>query len=417
VKPLEIPIRSRALLALFLVFGCVEPFTPRVGVPTLDDAGQDGFVAVSAGLEHTCALTADGFAYCWGSNEFGQLGVPLDTSRCQRDDRLIDCQRQPRAVTGSLRFQRISAGARHTCALALDSRIYCWGDNLRGALGDPTVRQSFVPGTIASSALFMDVAAGGLHSCGLRTDGAILCWGANEFLQLGTSGVGSGSAIPVATATLLRFASVSAGEQRTCARTADGASYCWGAMWVRSLAGEEFLRAQGTPDRVQPPDAFQFLSAGANTTCGITPNFTAFCWEANPAGGIGDGTTIGSADPVAVRSGRALVDISTGLLHTCAVADSGHAYCWGAGDLGQLGVSSATLSTRCDGALVPCTRLPVRASGWRVYGRISAGGNHTCALTLAGNVYCWGAGAMGQRGDGRSTLGEWSPVKTRSPSM
>lgn len=404
-------------VGLVVLASCADPFVPRTGIATQDDPGSGDFVAVSAGREHTCALTADGAAWCWGSNEFGQLGVPADTTTCPRGDRRVGCQRRPRAVSGGLSFQKIAAGRDHTCALTSDGRAFCWGDNLFGALGDPTVRQSFAPVQIVGTAAFSDVAAGSEHSCALRGDGVAFCWGSNEIAQLGSANIGTGSAVPATVPTGLRFVSIAAGDRRTCARVADGATYCWGGLWAGRQGAREVFRPQVNPVRVQPPAAFHFLATGTNAICGITPDFLAFCWDANPAGGIGDGTTNGSQDPVAVRAGRNFVAIASGGMHTCAIGISGEAYCWGLGDLGQLGVPPAFVTGRCTPDDLACERLPARVSGWRVYSQITAGADHTCGLTLTGNIYCWGAGNVGQRGDGRTSSGEWSPIRTLPPQL
>src|SRR5213075_2666578 len=153
---------SRALIVLAALAsaGCVDAVVPNAGVPTLDDAVADDFIAVSAGSQHTCALIRDGAAYCWGSNEAAQLGVVADTV-CPRDDRPIPCEMTPVAVSGGLKFRQISAGGLHTCALTLDGHVYCWGDNLHGELGDPAVRASVAPIPIVSNDLFTAVASGG----------------------------------------------------------------------------------------------------------------------------------------------------------------------------------------------------------------------------------------------------------------
>ncbi len=394
-----------------VAIGCEQPFIPRGGIPTLDDPVTDRFASVSAGLEHTCALTVDGEAWCWGSNEFGQLGTASDAAPCLRRDREIPCRRAPDRVSTAGKFVEISAGGRHTCATAESGVVYCWGDNLRGALGDPGVRQASAPIRVQSTEAFIDVVAGGNHSCAMRTDGAIFCWGANDDGQLGLATVGNGVTVPTQIQTTQRFASMAAGARRTCARTADGTTFCWGATWVSRQAGVEVTRPQGSPFRTLQAPAFLTLGVGSFTTCGIDVDQHAFCWEANPTGALGDGSTTGSNAPKQVMTAERFVAITAGELQTCAIADSGMAFCWGADDLGQLGVSPALLFARCSSPPIPCSRVPTRVSGWRVFSQLSAGqGGHVCGITLSRSIYCWGQGSMGQRGDGR-TSNEWSPTR------
>ena len=401
-----------AVLCGVLAVACSEPFVPRAGVPTLDDATTDSFTALSAGKEHTCALISTGSAYCWGSNEGGQLGVAESDNRCRRDDRLIPCEPLPVAVSGGMAFQKIAAGALHSCGLTADGGVYCWGDNLRGQLGDPGVRASFTPVRAMSNDRFTQVAAGGLHTCALRTDGAVLCWGANDDGQLGLSTVGNGSAVPATISTAQRFTMVVAGPRRTCASTADGAAYCWGAIWVSRTNGVDITRPEGTPTRVQQAPAIRALAVGAGTTCAISSDNDGFCWEANASGTLGDGSTTPSVGPVAISTSLDFVDVSVGASHSCAIATDARAYCWGSDNVGQLGRPPGLLNHQCV-SLVICSVVPVPVAGWRLFRSLSAGqGNHTCALTLGGSIYCWGAGGMGQRGD-RRLSNEWAPVRVR----
>jgi alpha-tubulin suppressor-like RCC1 family protein len=175
------------------------------------------------------------------------------------------------------------------------------------------------------------------------------------------------------------------------------------------------FRAQATPQRVASP-LFQSLAVGSSTTCGISLEGDAYCWEANVLGTIGDSTAAGSLAPRAVKGEARFVSISAGGSQTCGVADTGFGYCWGDDSFGQLGVSPVLVHSRCGPQPVPCSTSPRRVTGWRVFSQITAGqGTHACGLTLKANIYCWGSGGLGQRGDGRSSFGEWSPVKTRSP--
>ena len=414
-------MRKPSLSIVLWVFaaGCVyDPVVPRAGVPTLDESGSDGFTAVSAGLQHTCGLANGGQAYCWGSNEYGQLGAPADTT-CPREELSIPCRLRPLLVTGGLAFQKISAGGRITCGLTLAGTIHCWGDNLHGSLGEPSLRSSETPVAIAASGIFTDVAAGGEHACGLRSDGVAFCWGLNDFGQIGSQTSGSSEGVPVAVTTTLRFVAISAGARRTCARQSDGATFCWGATWVITVNDKDTMRGQAAPLRVQSASATNFLTVapGTNTTCGITVESRAFCWESSPAGGIGDGSAVGSQTPRAVSGDHRFVAISSGGLHTCGVTDAAAVLCWGGGARGQLGISSALLSARCGPTRQTCSTVPIPVSGYRRYSQVSVGqGDHSCGLTLGGNIFCWGAARMGQRGDGRSLSGDWSPVRTLPPA-
>lgn len=400
-------------IAACVATACLPEATrPRGGIPTLDDPGPGPFVSVSAGREHACALTADGTAYCWGSNEFDQLGAVETSETCTRVDREIACRRLAVPVNTTLRFRKIAAGGVHTCALGVDDRIHCWGDNLRGALGDPSLRSTATPAAIATTSLFLDVAAGEQHSCAVRLDGVAVCWGLNDW---GQTGVGSSTSTVPAPAGIggnTRYAAITASGERTCGRSLDGSAFCWGRSWAGIGGTTDGARPQSTPQRVQGTLLFKSLEAGANTTCGITVDDLPYCWEANFFGTIGDGSVTPSQEPQRVGGGRVFLSVRSGTVQTCGIDESGHAFCWGAGGRGELGTSPLLLHTRCGESRAPCARTPVRVSGWRQFSAIATGqGNHSCALSFLGNVYCWGAGDMGQRGDGRASFAEWSPVK------
>lgn len=105
------------------------------------------FTALSAGWWHTCGLGEDGSAFCWGSNVFGQLGgTPAEPEVCAAAD---PCATAPVTVAGGRRFVAVGAGGAHTCALAADGRAYCWGDNSLGQLGDGNMAGSSRPVPVA----------------------------------------------------------------------------------------------------------------------------------------------------------------------------------------------------------------------------------------------------------------------------
>jgi alpha-tubulin suppressor-like RCC1 family protein len=92
------------------------------------------FVSLAVGSFHACALTGTGDAYCWGNNQFGQVG---DGTTVNKND--------PTLVSGGLKFTSISAGVAHTCGITTDGAVACWGLNLAGELGDKTTVTQNVP--------------------------------------------------------------------------------------------------------------------------------------------------------------------------------------------------------------------------------------------------------------------------------
>jgi len=136
---------------------------------------------------HNCALTRDGQAYCWGQNGNGQLGTGAEGV----------FSTVPVPVAGGLTFTTISAGGNHTCAVATTGGTYCWGVNQFGELGDGTNANRPSPTLVSGGLGFESVSAGGLHTCGrTKVLGIVYCWGANGQGQLGNATT-TNSSVPV----------------------------------------------------------------------------------------------------------------------------------------------------------------------------------------------------------------------------
>jgi alpha-tubulin suppressor-like RCC1 family protein len=400
--------RRLAGVILLALVGCASGDTSGLPtVPTLDERGADGFASVTAGRDHTCALTTNGRAYCWGSDVYGQLGHPPSAS-CDSAG-TIPCSLVAEPVATDVRFQSLSAGATHTCGVALDGAAYCWGNDSTGALG--TVGGPAPgPALVAGGHVFSQITAGYTHTCALATDGTAYCWGANSRGQLGTGDTVS-RAIQAPVADNERFTQLSAGQERTCGRTQSGRVLCWGAIWLYRSGGLEYTRAQNVPSEVPGAPSLTGLTVGSFTTCGLVSK-TAYCWEANAHGEMGNGTTDGSTTPVAVSGDLAFVQLSAGIIQTCGVATDGAAYCWGNDSFGQLGVSPGVLSARCAVQNLPCALTPVRVIGWRRFRSVSTGfGNHSCGVTVDTNIYCWGLAQSGQLGYGSRVGATSQPLR------
>jgi alpha-tubulin suppressor-like RCC1 family protein len=353
------------------------------------------YTAVVTGGAHSCALTENGSAYCWGRGESGQLGVSPPSTSCVLDDgNSWACSLVPVAVSGGRAFESLTGGGSHTCALTEDGSAYCWGSNDRGQLGDGSSEPHNTPTPVAGGSSFASIDAGESHTCALTNGGVAHCWGANDRGQLG-DGSTTDRLTPVVVAGAHSFESITAGGfgiGQTCGIVSGGAAYCWGDNERGQLgSGTADLGSHATPAKVSGTLSFDRLSTGLGRhTCGITAAGAGYCWGENSFGALGDGTQADSVTPVAVHGALDFVQIVAGgyIGHTCGRSNDGTAYCWGDNEVGAVG--DGTTTDRLEPAAV--------ASGLS-FTSIDAGYRHTCGVASTGIVYCWGRGAAGQLGN------------------
>ena len=391
------PALAATLVATVAVLGCrEEPVAPNAPgtEPALATAvAVPVFLQVSAGDAHSCGVTADNRAFCWGQNEAGQLG-----------NNNPDGSSVPIAVTGGLHFLQVSAGVSYRCGVATDNRAYCWGRNTFGVLGNGSMQQSFQPVAVAGGHRFRQVSAGYFHTCGVTTTDTAFCWGNNRYGQLGDSSEFNRRLRPVPVAGGLRFRSVSAGgisdRGHTCGVTLGNRGYCWGYGSDGQIGdGKTFQRRR--PRAVAGGLRFRELVAGgahsaafASHSCGVTTDDRAYCWGSNDRGQLGDGTTVTRLKPTAVAGNIGFSKISGGGDHTCGVTTGRAAYCWGYNVYGELGDAGPLGDDE--------PRLPTLVVGGLQFGLVSAGRVHSCGVTTENRAYCWGNGVAGELGDGTS---------------
>lgn len=291
--------------------------TVSVAVTTAAGGGPTVDVAVTGA--HSCALTSAGAAYCWGYNADGQLG---------NGDTALD-NPTPVAVAGGLTFRSLSVSRVEgvTCGVATGGAAYCWGTNDGGQLGDGTTTRRLTPTPVAGGLTFISLAVGNSHVCGVATSGTAYCWGTTPNGAFGDGTVGQ-HLTPTATAQGLTFQSIVAGSDFTCALTTGGSAYCWG-LGVFGQLGAGNRTSSTTPVPVAGGLVFRSLAAGGQTVCGLTIASEAYCWGSNSFGTVGDGTTVLRLAPVAVAGGLTFRALSAGYATMCAVTDAGAGYCWG----------------------------------------------------------------------------------------
>lgn len=367
-----------ALAAAAVAAGCGDPLSP---VPV------ERWATVVTGGDHSCALSADGEAYCWGRGGNAETGI----------GQAVDVNR-PLPVDTNRRFVALTAGLRHTCALQADGTAECWGWNGWGQLGvGRDVGALHRPNTVATDARFVALSAGWYHTCGLTTDGALLCWGLNSDGQLGT-GTGQDSALaPVPVALAESFSALGAGGFHTCGVAASGPDagrvHCWGRNTEGQL-GTGDTEPRSVPSPIVGSSGYRAVSAGRAHTCAITADGAReiHCWGANGHGQLGARSfgqpgLPGSTGPVRAHRDVPFATVSAGLDFTCATDTAQQGYCWGAGAAGQLGVATVDDLNRPS----HMARRPFEIIA-------AAEGTHACGVAPDGALYCWGSGLAGQLG-------------------
>ena len=402
------------------------------------------FSQVSGGRDYTygfsLAVGSDGNAYAWGYNGDGQLGDGT------RDDKHAPVMvRKPDRKTypdlpADFTYLQVSAGGSHSLAVGSDGNVYAWGYNGNGQLGNGTRDDKHAPVRVKTpdrktypdlpaDFTYLQVSAGYQHSLALGSDGNAYAWGYNYQGRLG-DGTTSDRYTPVRVKTPDRktypdlpadftYLQVSAGGGHSLALGSDGNAYAWG----RGTFGELGTTSNGyypdssVPVRVRDPanptDTSKGLqatqvSAGGDHSLAVGSDGYAYAWGYNYYGQLGNGTTsYSNPNPVPVRvrdptdTSKALqaTQVSAGNNHSLAVSSDGNAWAWGWNSYGQLGNNSSGSSSSAP-ARVRDPASPTDKSKGLQAAQVSAGSQHSLALGSDGNAWAWGNNGDGQLGNG-----------------
>lgn len=241
-----------------------------------------GVIQMSVGGSHSCAVTSDGSVWCWGDNYEGQLGDGTTTPHPVPGRAL--------GLDGGV--AAVSAGLEHTCALMESGSVKCWGQGGNGELGDGLAERRLHPVDVVGLHDAVKVVAGFSYSCATTARGGVKCWGSNILGQLGDGTITNRSQpVDILDADgepLADVVDVAVGALHTCAVTRAGGVMCWGA----SLSAEpieapsepcnEYEPCSGSPvavldERGEPMSDVVAVAAGIGHTCVLTRTGTAKC--------------------------------------------------------------------------------------------------------------------------------------------
>lgn len=347
-------------------------------LPSERGSSQRARLQVSVGAGHSCALVADGKVYCWGDNSAGQLGDGSYRSR-----------QRPSALRSSAQLVAISSGTSHACGIDREGQLWCWGDNRFGqlGLGSASLRTSSVntPSRVAGgSGKFRAVVAGGQHTCAIDQNNQLWCWGDNRLGQLGQAAPTIFSQ-PTQVSGVGRVKHLALGNAHSCIQRSDQVVLCWGDNRQGQL-GTPSPAQRHRPARVNGLGPVQMLAAGGDRSCAAS-NSGLLCWGRGSGAGAGY-----SAKRVArVSSPKQL---SVGGASACVIDAQNRPYCWGRNDEGQLGDGGTRDSQQ-----------PRPVAGLNSALAMSVGPRHSCAVGSRGKVHCWGS-------DGYAALGANAPQQS-----
>lgn len=322
--------------------------------------------AIAAGAAHTCAVRRDGTVWCWGFNNFGQVGIGSN----------LAFQFIPAHITLPFKAKRIAARYNATCALGEGGEVACWGRDGNDFF-TPLVYSQFA-------------ATSGIDVAGL--DPSDNGPGTSIFLDATTGAartfVVSNMSEPGTNLVLAAQAEVAAGGGHYCVRNLAGEVRCAGAN------GKSQLGIAPTSFETQlklVPVTAKSIALGARHSCAIGTDDALRCWGDNAASQTGlMGATVVQPSLVSIPGGAAVESIALGETNTAAIA-GGSLYLWG-------GNTDHQSSQTADNPVLTPTAYPLANVV-----AVAVGTSHTCALTSAGKMLCWGANGGYQLGTGTTT--------------
>ncbi len=360
-----------------------------------------------------------GSIYSWGRNYEGQLGdgTTMSTSAASGSHTAVP-------AVGNHQFISVVGGKRHSLGLKADGSIWSYGDNSYGQLGDGSLIGKSSPISVPTNTKFVEIAPASDHNLAIDDNSDIHSWGRNDYGQLGLGTVSTSGTSPEQIAFVggIEFTQYfTNGVHWICLSncTWDGDSYneSGPGLNVRPVTGTWYVDFRPDYIRVTVDSSYTFkLNDNTGTSVvnlAVTPgvNVLPITWQGNdlgpsvPAGYVAR-ISNASGDIENIEFGfisgigiKKFSTVSTGLDHSLAIDDDGIVWAWGRNQSGQLG----------DGTQVDKS-LPITVAGLpsKRFTRVTGGAEHSCAMTIDGDIWSWGDNTYTQSAPASAT----NPVLT-----
>ena len=414
------------------------------------DSGALGPLVTTSNGGHVCAATSAGDVYCWGNDQYGQLGVDpmvLGSGSTGTPTKLSPALPGKPVQLASGGVGGI-ANAATTCALLDNQDLYCWGSNASGQLGNGTTDSNvnFKPVKVLGGIAQVTVSPTAGHLCAIKaSDRSVLCWGSNSVGQCGQVTVVDGGNVPspdpvttpAAVPGLMGVQAVAAGDGTVCAIMGDGSVECWGdnsngqagidPMGQTDVCGDQMLSCVLTPTKVAGVSGAAQIGVGADGACVLTTMGAVSCWgvevngsaldalSTNPDGAFHAPTTLPSPFDTGVSA--IAIGAAPGKDWVCALLGGGNIDCWGDNGFGQVGYMPGNVDHIPDGTNNIVAMQALGADGGVTMPNVASFSTAAtvCAIGVDKSLWCWGADGQGEVSGGAGAPDSYIPHQ-RAPS-
>jgi uncharacterized repeat protein (TIGR02543 family) len=390
---------------------------------------DDQIILTSLGGSFSAALSEKGRVFIWGSNEVGNLGDGTQIGK-----------NQPIEITNRIpleEFDKITSlvmGGSFSAALSNSGRVFMWGSNMIGQLGDGTQIDRNTPIEITSrfgmsfDDKIISLSLGGIFTAALSFRGRVFTWGYNNNAQLG-----DGTIIDKFTPREItqRFplsndetiTMITTGGSHSGALSSKGRVFTWGNNSSGQLGnGTTFIdsspREITSRFNLETENSIKLINFGASSSMALSELGRVYAWGNNENGQLGDGTTINRSTPKEITSyfGPLLQDkismIVTKSNSSSALSSNGKVFFWGENDYGQIG-NGTNFNSNLPIDISNSITLPLSFDSFKL---IAIGTSHSALLSESGNLYLWGYNFWGNLGDGTS-LNKTTPFEITINTM